>query len=223
MTAEADARLEGLRLRALENRIDAELPRRSRPQAGDIEMPDDSNTPIRNSSSRNYFPAPCTRRSFSPDRRSTPLDPAASDARRRTRHRPIAWSPARGTDPPPGSSPREGVDPPTNLPADQQLIGRADELSLLEQLIRDHRLVTVTGPGGAGRPAGGGGRRRVAGNSRTGFGSSISPVDTPGALVTVASSLGAPLLQEQAMSPRLVARPRTHALSCWTTPNSQGP
>lgn len=41
---------------------------------------------------------------------------------------------------------------PTNLPAPiSSFIGRDDELSQLESLILEHRLVTVTGPGGAGK------------------------------------------------------------------------
>lgn len=45
-----------------------------------------------------------------------------------------------------------GAAPPTNLPASiSSFIGRGDELAQLMALIHEHRLVTVTGPGGAGK------------------------------------------------------------------------
>ena len=34
------------------------------------------------------------------------------------------------------------------------LVGREDDLKVLQQLVRDHRIVTVTGPGGVGKTRG---------------------------------------------------------------------
>ena len=71
-----------------------------------------------------------------------------------------------------------------NLPAlTSELVGRADELTALRDLLRDHRLVTVVGPAGVGKtrtaielgarpPAR---RRRLAGASRRGGRDHVGP------------------------------------------------
>src|SRR5262249_19451120 len=58
--------------------------------------------------------------------------------------------------PPPAARPGSGPPRATNLPAQlTSFVGREDELELLGRLLDESRLVTLTGPGGAGetRPA----------------------------------------------------------------------
>ncbi|MEA3511707.1 MAG: BTAD domain-containing putative transcriptional regulator, partial [Actinomycetota bacterium] len=46
----------------------------------------------------------------------------------------------------------DAVPPPTNVPVPvSSFVGRIDEMTLLEKAIYEHRLVTVVGPGGAGK------------------------------------------------------------------------
>ena len=46
----------------------------------------------------------------------------------------------------------DAAPPPTNVPVPvSSFVGRVDELTLLEKAIHEHRLVTVVGPGGAGK------------------------------------------------------------------------
>jgi predicted ATPase/DNA-binding SARP family transcriptional activator len=143
-------RLEELRLRALEDRIDAELHAGGTPEAGGIEMLTVEHP------YRERFWELLARALYRAGRQTDAL-------RTLTRLRRMLADDL-GIEPSPAISRLEerillqdpaleaGVAPPTNLPAPvSSFVGREDELGVLERLIGDHRLVTVTGPGGAGK------------------------------------------------------------------------
>ncbi len=143
-------RLEELRLRALEDRIDAELHAGGTPEAGGIEMLTVEHP------YRERFWELLARALYRASRQTDAL-------RTLTRLRRMLADDL-GIEPSPAISRLEerillqdpaleaGVDPPTNVPAPvSSFVGREDELGVLERLIGDHRLVTVTGPGGAGK------------------------------------------------------------------------
>jgi predicted ATPase/DNA-binding SARP family transcriptional activator len=144
------ARLEELFLRALEDRIDAELHVGGTPEAGGIEMLT-AEHPY-----RERFWELLARALYRAGRQTDAL--RALTRLRRT------LADDLGLEPSPAISRLEerillqdpaldaGATPPTNLPTPvSSFIGREEELWVLERLIGDHRLVTVTGPGGAGK------------------------------------------------------------------------
>jgi predicted ATPase/DNA-binding SARP family transcriptional activator len=143
-------RLEELRLRALEDRIDADLHVGGTPEAGGIEMLT-AEHPY-----RERFWELLARTLYRAGRQTDAL-------RTLTRLRRMLADDL-GIEPSPAISRLEerillqdpaldaGATTPTNLPTPvSSFIGREDELGVLERLIGDHRLVTVTGPGGAGK------------------------------------------------------------------------
>jgi predicted ATPase/DNA-binding SARP family transcriptional activator len=144
------ARLEELRLRALEDRIEAELRSGSVPEVGGVELLTVAHP------YRERFWELLARVLYRAGRQTDALralsrlrgmladdlgiDPSPSVAR--LEERILLQDPAL----------EEGTTTPTNLPAPiTDFIGRAEELDRLEALILEHRLVTVTGPGGAGK------------------------------------------------------------------------
>jgi predicted ATPase/DNA-binding SARP family transcriptional activator len=143
-------RLEELRLRALEDRIDAELHVGGTPEAGGIEMLT-VDYPY-----RERFWELLARALYRAGRQTDAL-------RTLTRLRRMLADDL-GIEPSPAISRLEerillqdptldaGATPPTNLPTPvSSFVGREDELGVIERLIGDHRLVTVTGTGGAGK------------------------------------------------------------------------
>jgi predicted ATPase/DNA-binding SARP family transcriptional activator len=84
--------------------------------------------------------------------------------------------------------------PPTNLPATvSSFIGRIDEIDALERRVADHRLVTLAGPGGAGKTRL---AVEVAGRIAAGFPDGVwfcdlAPVDGSQVVPTVAAAIGA--------------------------------
>ena len=144
------ARLEELRLRALEDRIEAELRTGGIPEVGGVEMLTTEHP------YRERFWELLARVLYRAGRQTDALRTLARLRR--------MLADELGIDPSPSVAQLEErillQDPaldedattPTNLPAPiSSFTGRADELSQLESLILDHRLVTVTGPGGVGK------------------------------------------------------------------------
>jgi predicted ATPase/DNA-binding SARP family transcriptional activator len=144
------ARLEELRLRALEDRVEAELRTGGVPEVGGVEILT-SEHPY-----RERFWELLARVLYRAGRQTDALrtlarlrrmladdlgiDPSPSVAQ--LEERILLQDPALD----------EEASTPTNLPAPiSSFIGRVDELSRLEWLMLERRLVTVTGPGGSGK------------------------------------------------------------------------
>jgi len=150
ITPEA-ARLEEMRLRAIEDRIDAELRAGGKPAVSDVEMLSKEH-PYRERLwellARSLYRAGRQAealRTFARLRRilaeELGLEPSPSIVR--LEEQILLQDPALE----PG-----GVPPPTNLPTPvSSFIGRGDEMTRLDEAIHDHRLVTVVAPGGAGK------------------------------------------------------------------------
>jgi len=144
------ARIDELRLRALEDRIDAELRTGITPEVGDVEMLTTEH-PYRERFwellARVLYRAgrqADALRALSQLRKTLAddlgLDPSPSVAR--LEERILVQDPALDT----------AAAPPTNLPASSSsFVGRVDDVEWLESLVHEHRLVTVTGPGGSGK------------------------------------------------------------------------
>lgn len=144
-------RLEELRLDAVGDRIEAELLAGGTPSAGDVEKLCEEHP------YRERLWGLLTRTLYRADRQ-------ADAVRTFTRVRTIlgdelglAISPELGRleerillqDP---SLDPDAAPPPTNLPIPvSSFVGRVDEMALLDKAIHEHRLVTVVGPGGAGK------------------------------------------------------------------------
>jgi predicted ATPase/DNA-binding SARP family transcriptional activator len=145
------ARLEELRLNAVENRIDAELGAGRTPVAADVEKLC-SEYPYRERLwgllARSLYRAgrqADALRAFTRLRRvlGEELGLDLSPELARLEEQILLQNPSLE----PGAAP-----PPTNLPIlVSSFIGRVDELRLLDKAIHEHRLVTVVGPGGAGK------------------------------------------------------------------------
>jgi len=206
-------RLEELRLRALEDRIDAELHVGGTPEAGGIEMLTVEHP------YRERFWELLARALYRAGRQTDAL-------RTLTRLRRMLADDL-GIEPSPAISRLEerillqdpaldaGAAPPTNLPTPvSSFVGREDELGVLERLMGDHRLVTVTGPGGAGKTrlaievAG-----RIAGAFPDGvWFIDLAQVEAAGDLGgAVASSLGVAEPSEVAGAATIAARLRTQS------------
>lgn len=150
VTLEA-ARLEEMRLRAIEDRIDAELRAGGKPAVSDVEMLSEEN-PYRERLwellARSLYRAGRQAealRTFTRLRRvlaeELGLEPSPSVVR--LEEQILLQDPALEPDRAP---------PPTNLPTPvSSFIGRDDELTRLDDAIHDHRLVTIVAPGGAGK------------------------------------------------------------------------
>jgi predicted ATPase/DNA-binding SARP family transcriptional activator len=144
-------RLEELRLDAVEDRIEAELLAGGTPSAGDVEKLCEEHP------YRERLWGLLARTLYRADRQ-------ADAVRTFTRVRTIlgdelglGLSPELGRleerillqDP---SLDPDAAPPPTNLPIPvSSFVGRVDEMALLDKAIHEHRLVTVVGPGGAGK------------------------------------------------------------------------
>jgi predicted ATPase/DNA-binding SARP family transcriptional activator len=144
------ARLDEIRLRALEDRIEAELRTGGVPEVGGVEMLTTEHP------YRERFWELLARVLYRADRQADALrtlsrlrgmlaedlgiDPSPSIAR--LEERILLQDPALDKD----------AATPTNLPAPiSSFVGREDELAELELLLSEQRMVTVTGPGGAGK------------------------------------------------------------------------
>src|SRR5208282_415828 len=103
-------------------------------------------------------------------------------------------------------------------PALTSFIGRAEPLRGVAGLLSDHRLVTVTGPGGAGKTRlAGQVARQVAGRFADGaWLAELAPVQHPAHVpAVVAASLG---VREQPRLRRWRGRwPASRCCWCWTT------
>ncbi|MCJ7756392.1 MAG: winged helix-turn-helix domain-containing protein, partial [Thermoanaerobaculales bacterium] len=144
------ARLEDLRLCALEDRIEAELRAGRTPEVGGVEVL------IGDHPYRERFWELLAWSLYRGGRQTDAL-------RTLTRLRRMLADDV-GVDPSPAVARLEeqillhdpalesGAAPPSNLPAPvTSFVGRMEELDRLERLINEHRLVTVTGPGGIGK------------------------------------------------------------------------
>ena len=144
------ARLEELRLRAIEDRIEAELDVGGTPEVGGVEMLI-AEHPYRERLwellARVLYRAGRQTealRSLNRLRRmlAEDLGIEASPSVSRLEERILLQDPSLEV----------GSTPTTNLPAPvSSFVGRAEELDRLERLMSEHRLVTVIGPGGAGK------------------------------------------------------------------------
>jgi predicted ATPase len=148
--APESARLDELRLRALEDRIEAELRAGQQPNVGDVEIL------TREHPYRERCWGLLAQVLYRADRQTEALRTLVRLRRLLADDLGIEPSPAiaqleeRILLHDPALDP--GAAPPTNLPAPiSSFIGRADELGELESVIHRHRLTTVTGPGGAGK------------------------------------------------------------------------
>ena len=145
------ARLEEMRLRAIEDRIEAELRAGGKPAVSDVEMLSKEH-PYRERLwellARSLYRAGRQAealRTFTRLRRilaeELGLEPSPSIVR--LEEQILLQDPALEPDAAP---------PPTNLPTPvSSFIGRDDELSQLDEAIHEHRLVTILAPGGAGK------------------------------------------------------------------------
>ena len=144
------SRLEELRLRALEDRIAAELDRGATPEVGAVEMLTAEH--------------PYRERLWELLARSLYRSGRQTEALRALNRLRRMLADDLGLEPSPAITRLEErillQDPsldadatgPTNLPTPvSSFIGRSEDAGRLERLIGDHRLVTVTGPGGAGK------------------------------------------------------------------------
>ena len=145
------ARLEELRLDAIGDRIEAELATGGTPSAGDVEKLCEEHP------YRERLWGLLARTLYRADRQA---DAVRIFTRVRTilgEELGLGLSPELGRleerillqDP---SLDPDAAPPPTNLPIPvSSFVGRVDEMALLDKAIHEHRLVTVVGPGGAGK------------------------------------------------------------------------
>lgn len=144
------ARIEELRLSAIEDRIEAELRAGITPDVGSVEI--------------QIKDHPYRERSWVLLARSLYRAGRQTEALRTLTALRLMLADDIGIDPSPevvrleeqillhDPSLDPGATPPSNLPAPvTSFVGRNDELDALERLIDEHRLVTVTGPGGVGK------------------------------------------------------------------------
>ena len=145
------ARLEELRLKAVEDRLEAELLAGQKPVVADVEELCSQypyREPLWGLLARTYYrtgrQAEALRtftrlRSLLGDELGIDLSPEMA----RLEEQILLQDPILEPDAAP---------PPTNLPVPvSSFVGRVDELTVLDKDIHDHRLVTVVGPGGAGK------------------------------------------------------------------------